>query len=167
MSFGERWRKGGVPESVESPSWPRPVPKKNLVIKLRRIRGQSSRGFGRFDSLGNHLAFHVRARIGRFPAIRPASSSCHEDKFWGRWVPGLRGKQTLVLFLRLICLEKLPGKNDVLNQAQAKRFFISAGFPANSRPGPFVEKSFVTTAPAPTTESDGILQYRSVALAPM
>jgi hypothetical protein len=32
------------------------VPKKNLVIKLRRIRGQSSRGFGRFDLLGNHLA---------------------------------------------------------------------------------------------------------------
>ena len=49
--------------SVESPSWARPVPKKNLVIKLRRIRGQSSRGFGRFDSLGNHLAFHVRARV--------------------------------------------------------------------------------------------------------
>ena len=49
--------------SVGSPSWARPVPKKNLVIKLRRIRDQSSRGLGRFDSLGNHLAFHVRARV--------------------------------------------------------------------------------------------------------
>jgi hypothetical protein len=38
----------------------------------------------------------------------------------------------------------------------SKRFFTSAGFPATSKLGPSVEKSLVTTAPGPTTESDGI-----------